>query len=245
MVGTLTIEQADVTITMADRTLPYNGQTQSGWSRTDEGKETVTGLANGDTVTITYTPSSGKLVGTYENGAYDTDTFTVMSGTTDVTANYNLTSATAGKLTIEKADKTLKITSADKSWDYDGQTHTYKVYTVTYGDEVLEGTEGQTEFTLSTGDKVTITPTEKGADGVTTVADSGENSFTWAVENEDCYNAEASVPGTLTINARKVTITAKDASKEYDGRALTQPEFTVEGLADGDTHDTLSASGEI
>ena len=73
--------------------------------RDDEGNETVTGLVNNETVTIDYTPASGKTVGTYENGAYDTATLSIMDGEEDVTGNYNLTSATAGTLTIEKDDK--------------------------------------------------------------------------------------------------------------------------------------------
>ena len=170
---------------MADRTLPYNGETQYGWTRTDEDKETVTGLVNNETVTIDYTPSSGKTTGTYENGKYDEETLTIMDGETNVMANYNLTGTTAGKLTIEKDERELKVASADKDWDYDAATHTYQVYTVTYGDEKIEGEEGQVEFTLSTGDKLTVTPTEKGASGVKNVSDSGANSFTWTVANED------------------------------------------------------------
>ena len=186
-------------------------------SRTDEDKETVTGLVNNETVTIDYTPSSGKTVGTYTNGAYDTATLSIKDGTTDVTENYTLKSATAGKLTIEKDDKELKVESASKDWDYDTVTHTYKVYTVTYGDEKLEGTEGQVEFTLSTGDKVTVTPTEKGANGVKNVSDSGDNSFTWTVENESSYTKGEDTVGTLTINPVELTIVMADRTLPYNG----------------------------
>ncbi|MBQ6578663.1 MAG: hypothetical protein IJL91_13130, partial [Bacteroidales bacterium] len=53
------ITPATLTITMENRTLPYNGQQQYGWSREDTGKETVEGLVNNETVTITYTPATG------------------------------------------------------------------------------------------------------------------------------------------------------------------------------------------
>ena len=224
-IGTLTINQVDVTITMADRTLPYNGQTQNGWTRTDADKETVTGLVNNETVTIDYTPSSGKTAGTYTNGAYDTTTLSIKDGEKDVTENYNLTSATAGKLTIEPdKDKPIAVESKSQEWPYDADTHTYKTYTVTYGNETIEGTEGQVEFTLSSGDKLTVTPTEKGANGVKNVSDSGANSFTWTVENE--YVKGKDKIGTLTITARqvKVNISGNTASVEYDTK-----EHTVEG----------------
>lgn len=110
--ATFTIKQAPLTIAMADRELPYNGQTQYGWSRTDEGKETVTGLLNNETLTIDYTHASGETVGTYENGAYDSSTLVIMDGSSNVTGNYSLTAATAGKLTITPADATLKVTKA-------------------------------------------------------------------------------------------------------------------------------------
>ena len=42
--------------------------------------------------------------------------------------------------------------------------------------------------------------------------------------------------GTLTVNPKKVTITAKDASRTYNGSALTQPEFAAGELEEGDTH---------
>ena len=93
--GRLSISQVELTITMADRTLPYNGETQYGWARTDEGKETVTGLVNNETVTIDYTPASGKTVGTYTNGAYDTTTLSIKDGAADVTENYSCRSRTA------------------------------------------------------------------------------------------------------------------------------------------------------
>ena len=225
-----------MTIEMANRTLPYNGETQYGWNRTDEGKETVSGLVNNETVTITYTPASGKTVGTYENGSYDTETLVIKDGEADVTENYNLTSATAGKLTIAKDDKTITVESLSKSWPYDATAHTWKKYTVTYGTEVIEGTEGQVEFTLSTGDKVTITPTEKGANGVKNVSDSGANSFTWEVENADSYTIGDDTVGTLTITAKEVTVSVADKTVEYNGSEQKgETTYTFEGIVSGET----------
>lgn len=42
--------------------------------------------------------------------------------------------------------------------------------------------------------------------------------------------------GTLTVTAKAVTITAKNAEKEYDGTPLTESGFTTTALETGDTH---------
>lgn len=42
--------------------------------------------------------------------------------------------------------------------------------------------------------------------------------------------------GTLKVTAKAVTITAKDAEKEYDGQPLTESGFTATALETGDTH---------
>ena len=239
--GKLTITKAELTIAMADRELPYNGETQNGWTRDDAGKETVTGLVKNETVTIDYTPSSGKTVGTYENGSYDADSLKIMDGETDVTKNYTLKSATAGKLTITKPEQELKVASADHTWPYDADTHTYKVYTVTYGGKVIEGTEGQTVFTLPTGDKLTITPTGKGATGVRNVSDSGDNSFTWKVENEDNYTKGTDTVGKLTITKAELTIVMADRELPYNGETQNgwtrddEGKETVTGLVNNET----------
>ncbi len=63
------------------------------------------------------------------------------------------------------------------------------------------------------------------------------------------------VAGSLTVNQKEVTITAKDKTKEYDGTALvgnevvngvsvgTSTDYEVSGLADGDSIDSLDFTG--
>ena len=104
--GKLTINPLDVTVSVADKTVPYNGSEQSG-----ETAYAFSGILSGHTATITYTPSTGTLVGEYDNGSYGND-FKVVAGTTDVTNNYNLTTKTPGKLTItdENVDQKLVVT---------------------------------------------------------------------------------------------------------------------------------------
>ena len=139
---------------------------------------------------------------------------------------YDITYA-KGTLEVTKSTKELKVESADGTWTYDGESHTNKTYTVTFGEVTIEGTEGQTEFTLSTGDTLTIVPTEKGANGVKNVSDSGENSFTWSITNEANYTKGEDTVGTLTISKAAVTLTSGSKTREYNGSALTNEE--VEG----------------
>ncbi|MBP5489695.1 MAG: hypothetical protein J6Y10_03745 [Lachnospiraceae bacterium] len=132
----------------------------------------------------------------------------------------------------------LQIVSATDDWDYDGQKHTKKKYTVTYGENTDEGYEGQTEFTLPTGDRVRIVPDDSAA--VTHVWDGPkENSFTWSLENEVDYDVTTSF-GSLSISPASLTIKMEDRTIDYSGELLygwsrsdTDKELFY-GLAPGD-----------
>ena len=137
------------------------------------------------------------------------------------------------EVSVKKATGSLKIESASKDWTYDGEGHTYQVYTVTYNGEVIEGVEGQTVFTLSTGDNLTISPT---AVAVRDSWDAEKNSFVYVIENSDCYNFENPLKeeGNLTISKRKMIITARSEEFTYNGKAQSLNEYDVTGLAGSD-----------
>ena len=52
------------------------------------------------------------------------------------------------------------------------------------------------------------------------------------------------VDGTLTVNPKEVTITAKDARQTYNGKALTEDGFEATDLEDGDDHEFTVAMTE-
>ncbi len=108
--GKLEITKRDVTVSVADKTVTYNGNEQTG-----DTAYTFTNLVAGEVATITYTPAKGTdaSVTAYDNASF-ADDFKVMSGSTDVTECYNLTTKTAGKLTINKAAITPTVTI--KGW---------------------------------------------------------------------------------------------------------------------------------
>ena len=72
--GTLEIIKRDITVSVADKSVDYNGSEQSG--NTDY---SFSNVVSGQTATITYTPAKGTLPNTYDNGSY-ADDFLVMSG---------------------------------------------------------------------------------------------------------------------------------------------------------------------
>ena len=113
---------------------------------------------------------------------------------------------------------------------------------MTYGTEVLNGTEGQVEFTLSTGDKVTITPAASAT--ITHVAESDvDNAFTWTVANEGFYTKGTDTVGKLSVTPATLTIVTESDSKEYDGDPLTA-DGSISGFVNGETA-TFTVTGTI
>ena len=231
-VGTLSITPAPLTITAKDQTCIYNGSTQGEGDTVYEdpdqisGKVDVSGLISGDRLAGIQLFSQGKEAGEYPISAKSA---VVKRGENTVTGNYSI-SYVAGTLKITDR-KDLTITSATKSWTYDGEAHTAQIYTVKYDQESpVTGREGQTAFTLSTGDTLTITPKDAGAAGVTNydATYDGNNAYSYTVTNSDKYEVAANA-GTLSIGKRSVTVKAADQTAELNGSI--KPFTTGSGMA--------------
>ena len=118
--GWLEITPREVTVTgdgwNSDQ--PYTGSEYS--------KDTYTfdNVVSGQTASISYS-LSGTEVGSY-TGKFTDESFKVMSGDTDVTANYKLTTKTPGKLDIVASDikEYVTLTPVDVVKTYDGTTYT-------------------------------------------------------------------------------------------------------------------------
>ena len=234
--GTLTVNPKAVTITAKDANKPYDGDPLI------QPEFTATDLEAGDDhqFTVVMTEASTITdVGTKPNVIATVDGVSVTTGTATAVGNYTVTTAD-GTLTITQDEVALTITSATKSWTYDSTLHKEEVYAVTYnGEEVAAGEDGKT-FALENGDVVTITAT---AEGVTNVSDNATNNNTYTytitrgtTDTSGNYKSVVANVGTLTINPKAVTITAKDDEKAYDGNPLVQPGFTASELEEGDTH---------
>jgi len=226
--GTLEIAARGVTVSVADRSVEYNGSEQYGNTAYN-----FNNLLTGHTATMGYTPASGTQVGEYTNGAFTPENFSVVdANNTVVTNNYTLETKTSGKLTITQNTTTLYVESKSKSWDYTGNPHTNHEYVVHFGDAAINAMAGETTgtytATLGTGDVVTITPTSSAK--VTHVSE-GEvsNTFTWTMTNESYYTKGTDVVGKLKVNPAALTVTTNTAIRQYNGQPLTA-DGSISGL---------------
>ena len=203
--GTLNVTKRDVTVSVADKAVSYNASEQTGNT-----SYTFANVAAGDTASITYTPAKGTDASAtaYDNGSYAND-FKVMSGSTDVTASYNLKAKTAGKLTINKASITPTVTI--NGWIVGKTANTPKVTgnigngTVTI--EYKKSSEADTAYTAKV-------PTELGTYTVRATIDETANS----------YGATATAE--FKISAQPVESNSDSDKKDNNDEDTSTPEET-------------------
>ena len=208
--GTLTVSKAPLTIKTGSAEKAYDGNALT------SSEVTITGLAAGETITVTPTGSITQ-VGSEEN------TCSIVWDTAKE-SNYDLKTE-LGTLTVTKAGAVLTINTGSAEKTYDGKALTSSVAAV-YG--------------LIEGDSVTVTTT-----GTITDAGTAQNTYTidWGDTDKDNYTVEANL-GTLTVNPKDITVSTGSAEKTYDGTALTDSEVNISGLVEGETV-TVTAAGSI
>jgi len=176
---------------------------------------------------ITFTGISATGSGT-NPGVYDVTFSGVSVGNIKTSSQYPgkkfiITEIENGTLTIGKKSVTIK--AADGEWTYDGTAHSNSTVSVSEG-------------TLFDGDELVATA----SGSVTNVSDTatGNNPIAEGYkimhgdEDVTANYAITTVPGTLTINPKAVTITAQDKAFTYTGTAQRWPEYDVDGLVEGD-----------
>ena len=224
---------ASGTITASNKV--YDGTTTAVF---DYSGVTLTGKVEGDALSYTATGAfADKNVGT---GKSINITSQSLSGA-DV-GNYNLASSNVSATT------TADITAAEIT--VSGITAENKVYnstttaTLDFSGVILTG--------KVEGDDLSITATGTFADANVgtgkTVTISG-----LTLEGTDAGNYELAASGqqtevTADITAKAVTITANNASRDYNGNPLTEAGFTATALEEGDTHTftvTMTAESTI
>ena len=211
--GTLTVNQASLTITAQTNTKTYDGTTSAAVT------PTYTGLQTGDTLT--------GLTETY-------DTKNAGTGKTlSVSSGYTLTDGNSGNNYIVStvADNTgvinqasLTITAQTNTKTYDGTTSASATPTYTglqTGDTLTGLSEAYTDKNAGTGKTLSV------SSGYTLTDGNSGNNYT-----------VTTVPDTTgTINQASLTITAQTNTKTYDGTtsAAAVPTITSGTLAGGDT----------
>ena len=211
--GKLTIAKRDVTIKPAKADKEYDGtplvatdfQIVSGSFADGEGIESCT--YGGQQIQVGTSKST-------------IETVTPMAGT-NLDKNYNLTKA-PGALTVTNrgAKYEIEVEAVSATYTYDGEEHAASG--VVTNKFTIEGVE----YTVS-GLTAVVKGTDAGkhvnfVDGTAKVTDPAGNDVTaqFKVKTKS---------GELTIKPRPVTLTSADASKPYDGTALTNDEVTVSG----------------
>ncbi|PWR17491.1 hypothetical protein DKG74_21260, partial [Zavarzinia aquatilis] len=220
--GSLTVNQAALTVTATNATKTYDGVAFNGGSGV-----TYAGFVAGEGV--------GDLGGTLSyggtaQGAVNAGSYTITAGGLS-SGNYAI-SYVAGSLTVNKAALTVAASDATKT--YDGQSFTGGAG-VTYAGFVAGEDAGDLGGTLSYGG------TAQGAvnAGSYTITAGGLSSGNYAITY---------VAGSLTVNQAALTVTAANATKTYDGVAfnggsgVTYAGF-VAGEGVGDLGGTLSYGG--
>lgn len=149
----------------------------------------------------------------------------------DVSKYYNVT-LTAGTAIIAKAP--VKVAAKDCTAVYDGAAHAANEY------EIVEGK-------LFGEDKLTVT--YEGS--ATEVGKKASVIKTAAVEgaNADCYDVKIDeTAGSITVTARPITLTVKNATAEYTGKEIAATnvgaDLTSGTYAEGDALASITTSGK-
>ncbi|MFI3307938.1 MAG: hypothetical protein R3Y21_05155, partial [Mycoplasmatota bacterium] len=199
--GKLKITQKDITIVASDASKVYDG------TILENKLFTSNGLVSGDIITVV-TNTQITDVSSVANKL----TIKITQNSTDVSYCYNI-KYVDGTLTITARE--VVVITKDDTKEYDGTSLSNN------------GWEYVSSNKLSLTHELVITTNAS----ITNVG-SVENTHTSFVVNEGSKDVTSNyiikvTHGTLTITARKITVTTDSATKEYDGTALTKDTYTI------------------
>lgn len=208
--GTVKINKSPITFEAQDGKWEFDGaeHTKPEYKITSE-----RGLGEGDSATVNIVGSiveigiKDNIIAQVTMRSYDGH---------DTTENYDIT-LVKGKLEVVKRKITLTADSATKV--YDGTPLTKDSYTLTAG--VIPNTHSITNIDII-GTITDVGSEPNIIDETFIVIMLGSRNVT------DCYEITLE-DGTLTVNKRKLTLTAGSAEKRWDGTPLKCPDFTVSG----------------
>ena len=137
-----------VTVTVPNKTVTYDGTSQTGYTDTDY---SISGLPNGYKLNTTYNPAQGINANAagYE-GTFENVTITRDSNHADVTSQFTITT-TPGKLIINKREVTVKADNQSKVYGADNPNLTYTASGFVEGESL--GALGITPMLTTTAEK--------------------------------------------------------------------------------------------
>lgn len=217
--GWLLINKKELTIKANDNTVDYDGKPHGEYGYV------ATGLATGDNVTNVTISGSQTNPGTYQNLLVPSEAVIKNAKGDDVKNNYIIT-YTPGTLVINKLTNAITVTIIGKqeTKEYNGQTQT-----VTGFDYTVTGAEKN---------DVTVTLNQSGKDSASgkDVTTANEGKYMMGLTASD-FNVSSTKysdvtittvnDGWLKITPIAITLKSSNASKTYDGAALTKNEVTV------------------
>lgn len=223
--GTLTVAKNTtlITVTAASQSKVYDGAALTNSNYT---VATSSALPSGHTVETTVTGSATTVA---QSGSANNVVGTVIiknSGGTDVTSNFTNIVKVPGGLVITPAPLTANVD--DKSIIFGASAPTYSV---TYSGFV----NSETSSVLTTATTFSGTYTQGDPVGTYPITGSGATAANYSVSY---------LQGTLMVNpdGSYVTVTARSASKVYDGTPITEAGYDVVGLPSGYTLTATVAS---
>ena len=218
--NTLTIDPAEATVTTGSASKEYDGTPLT------SSEASISGLvdADKDTVKVTATGSITD-VGSADN------TYTIDWGSAK-DSNYIL-SEKLGTLEVTESsgEITFRAPTAEKT--YDGTA-------LEAGEVSVAGLPEGFTFTATADGSQTDAGSSESTVVSYSIFDADGNDVTASFSNISTEN------GTLTVNPAEATVTTGSATKEYDGKELTNSEASISGLTDADKAVvTVTATGKI
>ena len=218
--GTLTVNPAAATVTTGSASREYDGKELT------NSEAAISGLTDSDKALVTVT-ATGKIteVGTADN------TYSINWGTAKE-GNY-IVSDSKGSLEVTQntTEITFKAPSASKT--YDGTA-------LKPGPVTAAGLPDSYTFTATADGSQTDAGSSESIVASYKILDAGEKDVT------DNFASIKTEKGTLTVNKAAATVTTGSASKEYDGKELTNSEASISGPTDADKAlVTVTATGKI
>ena len=240
---TIVINKRDVTLTAGSSSRAWNGSALTNSTCTGDN------LVSGHTVTCTMTSGSTiTLASTTANTSASVNntisTYVIKSGTTDLTSNYNVTTAT-GTLTISYATPTVTLTAkTDAQRTYTGSAIAANNATVSPNSSPTITKKYYTNSTCTTGETTTA-PTNAGtyyAKAYAAAVSTKTNAASSTCVNHSIIKAAATnsvkITGTNTWGSTlTATITTNsDGAKSYKWYYSSTVGATSGGTAVGDTN---------
>lgn len=229
-------ERGTLTIKAKDGSWTYDGKAHE-----MKEYEQPTGLAEDDTIdSVTFKSTSTITNAGTQNNEIEAVVIKDAEGN-DVTSQYSIVYQ-PGTLTVNKRNITLTVGNVNIT---DGSSFTIgngNVKVTLSGDGLPEGQKISVTCKIYQGNTVLSSASEVGTYSLRitdwTFKDASNNTV-----SKDNYNVKTN-DGTLTIKKEAknlpLTVTAKDGTWTYDGKAHTCNEYDVSGLVDGDKIDSVT-----